>query len=123
MPSFDEWQRSGFENRRSPLLSITNTEFCSLIDFEHGEGWVTFSWSDASGMARSLTIDIDGHCRCEMPVRSGNGVEIAAVLPDRLRLRLPDQLAAQLELDRDIEFVGRIPVNAYTDLQRLAEYF
>ena len=108
---------------RSPMLSIANAEFGSLIDFDHGEGWVTFSWSDASGIACSLTIDIDGHCSREMPVRSGTGVEIATVLPDRVRLRFTDQLSARLELDRELEFVGRIPENAYSDLRRLAEYF
>jgi hypothetical protein len=105
------------------MLSITNTEFGSLIDFDHGEGWVSFSWIDASGVGRSLKIDLDGHCSREMPVRSGTGVEIAAVLPDRVRLRFTVQLAARLELDRDIEFVGRIPENAYADIRRLAAYF
>jgi hypothetical protein len=104
------------------MLSITNVKFGSLIDFDHGAGWVTFSWRDASGIARSLKIFFDGHCSREMPVRSGTGFEIATVHPDRVRLRFTEQLAARLELDRDVEFVGRIPENAYTDLRRLAEY-
>ena len=52
-----------------------------------------------------------------------HGVEIATVLPDRVRLRFTDQLATLFELDRDIEFVGKIPENAYIDLRRLAESF
>jgi len=101
---------------------IPNTQIGSTFDFDHGEGSVTFSWLDVDGIDRSLTVDIDGHCNREMPIRSGTGVSIASVLPDRVRLRFTPELATRLELKDEVEFEGNISEETYEHLLELAEY-
>jgi hypothetical protein len=105
------------------MRPITNAQISSILDLDHGEGWITFSWSDASGIDRSLTIDADGHCSREMPIRSGTGVSIVSVRRDHVRLRFTDELASKLELDHEIEFEGTVSENTYKELLCLAEYF
>ena len=85
---------------------IANTEIDSSLDFDYGEGWVAFSWLDGDGIRRSLTINADGHCSREMPIRSGVGVEIPEVTGDRVRLSFTNKLASRLELSEDIVFMG-----------------
>jgi hypothetical protein len=111
------------EDYARSMQFITNAQIESTLDLGHGEGWITFSWLDAAGINRSLTIDADGHCSREMPIRSGIGVSIASVLHDRVHLRFTDALAARLELDPEVEFTGAISENAYAGLSQLAEYF
>ena len=105
------------------MRSIANVQVESILDFDHGEGWVTFSWLDENGNDRLLTVDVDGHCRREMPIRSGTGVSIVSVDRDKVRLRLTDDLASKLELDHEIEFAGSVSENAYADLLQMAGYF
>lgn len=105
------------------MLFIPNVQIRSILDFEHGEGWTTFSWLDASGIECSLTIDVDGHCSREMPIRSGTGVTIVSVLRDRVRLRFSDELAARLQMHDEVEFEGPMTETTYADLLRLADYF
>lgn len=105
------------------MQSISNAQIGSILDFDHGEGWITFSWVDANGIDRSLKIDIDGHCSREMPIRSGSGVAITQVRYNRVQLRFTHELAAKLELDEEIEFEGTLPADAYADLLQLADYF
>lgn len=105
------------------MQAIPNTQIGSTLDFDHGEGWVTFSWLDADGINRSLTIDVEGHCSSEMPIRSGAGVTIASVLRDRVRLRFTPELAARLELNDEVEFEGNVAEDTHADLLQLAEYF
>lgn len=95
----------------------------SLLDFDHGEGWVTFSWVDPDAIRRSLTIDLDGHCSREMPIRSGSEPEIVAVTRDCVQLRFRPELAAKLELPPDVQFCGNFPDEVVADLIRLMEYF
>ena len=101
---------------------IPNARIESILDFQYGEGWATFSWTDDNRIDRSLKIDMDGHCSREMPVRSGTGVTILAVQNDRIRLRFTDELAVKLELDQVVEFLGVISEESYNDLRRLGEY-
>lgn len=105
------------------MRSIRSAQIASILDLDHGEGWITISLLDVHGIGRSLTIDADGHCRREMPIRSGTGVSIVSVHCDHVQLRFTDELASKLELDREIEFQGIVPENAYANLLRLAEYF
>lgn len=101
---------------------IPDAQIESMLDFDYGEGWLTFSWLDENRIHGALAIDIDGHCHREMPIRSGMGVEIVAVHRDRVHLRFADQLAAKLELDQEIEFAGDISEDACADLRRMAHY-
>lgn len=103
------------------MKTIANAQIGSTFDFDHGEGWVTFSWFDNDGIRRSLSIDADGHCSREMPVRSGTGVTIVSVHRDRVGLRFTAQLAASLELDHEVEFQGALSEETSADLLRLAE--
>ena len=104
------------------MKSIEHARIESLLDLDHGEGWIMIAWLDSNGIDRSLTIDADGHCSREMPIRSGTGASIIFVDRDHLRLRFTDELANKLELDREIEFQGIIPENTYADLLRLSEF-
>ena len=116
--------RSALHERVAQLMrSIANAQIESTLDMDHGEGWITFSWLDANGIDRSLTIDADGHCSREMPIRSGTGVSIVSVHRDHVRLRFTDDLASKLELDHEIGFAGIVQEKTYVDLLRLAEYF
>jgi hypothetical protein len=101
---------------------IPNARIGSDLDFRYGEGWATFSWVDENRIDRALMIDMDGHCSREMPIRSGTGVTILAVQRDRIRLQFTDELAAKLELDQVVEFLGTISEESYNDLRRLVEY-
>lgn len=103
------------------MLFIRATRIASTLDFDYGEGCITFAWLDDDRIERTLTIGIDGYCCREMPIRSGNGVEIVDVQIDRVRLRLTERLAANLELDEDVEFAGDIPENVHADLRQLAD--
>ena len=94
-----------------------------MFDFDHGEGWVTFSWVDSFGLDRVLTIDIDGHCSREMPVRSGTGLGIVDIQDDGVRLSFTPELASKLQLETKVEFAGQIPDDVSSDLRRLAELF
>ncbi len=75
----------------------------SVLDFDHGEGWVTFSWVDTTGLDRKLKIDIDGHCSREMPIRSGSGFGIVDIHDDSIRLcfhlNLPQNWSWNLRLN------------------------
>ncbi|MDB4794071.1 hypothetical protein OAG51_01495 [Pirellulaceae bacterium] len=93
----------------------------SMVDFDHGEGWISFSRVNSVKLDRYFTMDIDGHCSREMPVRSGTGVSIVDLQNDCVRLCLTDALAAKLELESEVEFTGQIPGDVATDLRRLAE--
>jgi hypothetical protein len=104
------------------MQHIAVTSVDSALDFDYGEGSVTFAWIDQAGIRRRLTIDIDGHCSREMPIRSGSGVEIGAICRDRVRLRFTPDLAAKLELDTEIELVGDISERVCADLQRLTKW-
>lgn len=105
------------------MRSIANAHIGSILNLDHGEGWITFSWLDTDGIDRSLMIHADGHCSREMPIRSGTGVSIVSVHRDHVRLRFTDELACKLQLDHELEFVGTIPENTYADLLRLAECY
>ncbi len=101
------------------LISDARVE--TLLDLDYGEGWITFSWLDNSGIDRSLTIDAEGFCHREMPIRSGHGVSIVNLAPERICLRFTDTLASRLELGQEIEFAGRFADNVLADLRRLAD--
>lgn len=105
------------------MQAIPNAQISSTLDFDYGEGWVTFSWVDVDGIDRSLKLDIDGHCSREMPIHSGTGVTIVSILRDRVRLRFTPALAERLELNDEVEFEGNISEETYTHLLELAEYF
>jgi len=105
------------------MRSIANAQIESILDFDHGEGWITFSWLDDNGTDRSLTIDAEGHCSREMPIRSGTGVSIVSVHRDKVRLRFTDDLASKLELDHEIEFAGNVSENTHADLLQMTDYF
>lgn len=76
-----------------------------VADFDHGEGWLHFGWEDAIGCAASLTIDMDGHCSREMPIRSGLGPpQFLGLQRDRIRLGFTAELAAKLEMEQVVEF-------------------
>ena len=89
-------------------------------DFDYGEGWVTFCWLTDVGLDASLTIDLDGHCSREMPVRSGTGVSIISVSQGSVTLNFMPALAEKLELDANVEFTGELPETVRADVQRLA---
>ncbi len=95
----------------------------SVLDFDHGEGWVTFSWVDTTGLDRKLKIDIDGHCSREMPIRSGSGFGIVDIHDDSIRLCFSPELASKLELEPEVEFTGQMPDDVASDLRRLAELY
>jgi hypothetical protein len=103
------------------MKSIVKAQIGSTFDFDHGEGWVTFSWLDNDGISRSLSIDAEGHCSREMPVRSGTGVTIISVHRDRVCLRFTERLAASLELDHEIEFQAPLSEETSAELLRLAD--
>ena len=109
-------------NCPEPMQSIQNAQIENMLDLDYGEGWITFSWLDENGICRSLKIDADGHCSREMPIRSGTGVRITSVAYDRVRLQFSNDLAARLELDDQVEFVGRVSEDAYADLVRLSKH-
>ena len=105
------------------MKSIQIAQIENMLDLRYGEGWLTFSWLDENDIRRSLTIDADGHCSREMPIRSGIGVWVTSVAHDRVRLQFSNDLAARLELEDEVEFVGQIPEDAYADLLRLSEIY
>ncbi len=43
------------------------------IALDYGEGCLSFRWVDPIYGWEGLTIDLDGHCSREMPIRSGKG--------------------------------------------------
>ncbi len=95
----------------------------SQLDFDYGEGCITFSWRDVDGICRSLTIDADGHCSREMPIRSGSNPEIVSVTKDHVQLRFRPELAATLELPPEVRFLGEFPDDVLADLRHLKEHF
>ena len=103
------------------MRTISTVGIANMLDLDYGEGYIGFFWMDEFGIGRSLTIDADGHCSREMPIRSGSGVAIVSIHRDRARLRFTEELAAKLELDREIEFEGVIPENTRADLSRFAD--
>ena len=105
------------------MQSITIAHIDNNLDLDHGEGSVTFSWLDAHGIRRSLTMDVEGHCSREMPIRSGTGASIASVLHNRVLLCFTEELAAKLELDRELALEGAVSEAVSRDLRRLAEGF
>ena len=105
------------------MRAISNAQIEGIVDLDHGEGWITFSWSDENGIDRSLTIDSDGHCSREMPIRSGTGVSIVSVHRDHVCLRFTDELASKIALDHEIEFRGIVSDNTYAALLCMAKHF
>lgn len=103
------------------MQRISISSVSSVLDFDYGEGWVTIAWVDPIGLEASLTIDLDGHCSREMPIRSGSHARIVEIAQDRIRMHFPPSLAEKLELDPDVEFCGRLSPGVYADLCRLAE--
>ena len=99
---------------------INVTSFKTNCDFDYGEGWITFCWTTESGIDASLTIDLDGHCSREMPIRSGAGAAIVSVSPDSVALSFTPELAGKLELDTEIEMHGEMSNVVRDDLIRLA---
>ena len=95
----------------------------SNCDFDYGEGWIALCWLTDVGLDAELTIDLDGHCSREMPIRSGTGVSIVSVSRDSLTLNFTPQLAGKLELEANLEFVGEFSDAVYADIVRLAELF
>ena len=95
----------------------------SNCDFNYGEGWITFCWLTDIGLDASLTIDLEGHCSREMPVRSGSGVSLLSVSRDSVALSFTQELANKLELDANVEFTGAIPEAVRADIQKLIATF
>ena len=105
------------------MQRIKLTSAGSICDFDHGEGCVTFSWVTTDGLDALLTIDLDGHCSREMPVRSGTEPEIVAVESDRIQLRFRPELADKLQLETDVEMICDFDDATLADLRRLWEYY
>ena len=99
---------------------ITATKIDCLV-LDNGEGWLTIFWLDNDHSKRSLTIDFDGFCQREMPIRSGLGVELIACQRDRVHLRFTDQLATNLQLATDVCFAAELPKRDYENLLAFAE--
>lgn len=105
------------------MQRIELTSAGSICDFDHGEGWVTFSWVTHDGLDALLTIDLDGHVSREMPIRSGSDPEIVAVEPNRIQLRFRPELADKLQMDTDVEMLCQFDDATLADLRRLLEYY
>jgi len=105
------------------MKCIALTSADSNCDFDYGEGWITLCWLTEHGLHASLTIDLDGHCSREMPVRSGSGVHVVDVAPDHLALHFDESLALKLELDADVQFAFGFSADVHADLLRLASRF
>ncbi|QDU86910.1 hypothetical protein Pla175_02640 [Pirellulimonas nuda] len=64
---------------------------------------MTIQWPDEQYGNEGLTIDIDGHCSRNMPIRSGHGPpDFVELQRGYLRIRFEPGLAKRLELDEEI---------------------
>jgi hypothetical protein len=93
-------------------------------DTDHGEGWVVFRWPHERYGHEELTIDLDGHCRRRMPLRSGTGPPAFVELRrDGVRIRFDPILAQKLGLDEEIEILFHLPDGEFAELHRVIGYF
>lgn len=69
-----------------------------------------------------MTIDTDGFCYREMPIRSGRGITIISVSRDRVRLTFSEELSRKLELDRNLMFEVALSESESQDLAKFAEW-
>jgi hypothetical protein len=93
-------------------------------DRSYGEGWLSFQWADPLYGREGLTIQLDGHCSRNMPIRSGNGPpDFVDLKRDRVTLRFDPVLAKELELDEEIEIRFALTDEAFYQLQRTIDYF
>ena len=98
---------------------VFKIDYC--FDLDYGEGWLTFYWRNASDIKRSLSIDCDGFCHREMPIRSGAGVTFSSAMKDRVLLRFTPELAEKLRLNEVVEFNGEMSDETYNALLQFAE--
>ncbi len=104
------------------IYHATSVDVCA--DFDYGEGWIDIQWPDPLFGSEGLRIDLDGHCRRNMPIRSGNGPpEFKALERDFLRLRFTPLLAKTLQLDEEIEIRFALSDSEYAELQKAVNYF
>jgi hypothetical protein len=86
---------------------------------DYGEGCpLRFSWPDALYGCEGLTIDLEGHCSRNMPIRSGYGLKSVDLHRDRILISFKASLAQQLELDDNIEIGFQISDADFERLQR-----
>jgi hypothetical protein len=94
-----------------------------FADVDYGEGDVSFQWPDALYGTEGLTIDLDGHCSRNMPVRSGGGPPHMILERDNIKLRFSPELAKRLLLAEEIEIRFDIGDDEFQSLQRVIDYF
>jgi hypothetical protein len=94
------------------------------IDRSHGEGWLQFQWKDSLFGQEGLTIDLDGHCSRNMPMRSGNGPpEVFFLKRDCMRLQFTPSLAKKLELQEVVDIYFSINDAEFLELQQAVDLF
>jgi|GEM_PF-4695648 len=93
-------------------------EVSIIADFDHGEGMLTFTWNDSSGINRSLTITLDAYCSREMSIRSGSGwPDINIPSRNLVVLKFPEELANKLEMECIVEFSTCLDDSTFQTLQ------
>ena len=71
-----------------------------------------------------LTIDYNGHCSREMPIRSGEGwPDFAELRRNLVRIRFASSLAVKLELPEEIEIGFSLTDEGFAELQRAVNWF
>jgi hypothetical protein len=95
------------------------------LDYQHGDGWLGFQWSDDPVYGdEGLLINFDGFSSRNMPVRSGQGPpDFVDLTSDSLHLRFTEELAARLELPKDLIIRFDLNEDKHAELSRAVDYF
>jgi hypothetical protein len=94
------------------------------VDFDHGEGGLRIQWNDPIEGREGLTIDLDGHCSRNMPIRSGQGPpDFVLDGTDRLIMRFEKELATKLEIDETLEIQFVATDDQYNRIRAFVDFW
>jgi hypothetical protein len=88
----------------------------SREELRSGEGWVRFEWNDESSGWECLIIELDGFCSRRAPMSCGLGIEGIELSRDRINLRFWPTLAANLQMEREIEIGFDLEEGRFNDV-------